>query len=97
MAEDPYHAVKAEIQTSLQTASTLRASFLRIASTANVDSEELNWARNEVSKVQLSLTSLAKLHSSYWKLSVVAYCGLLFVLFMLGVVEGHTSRSRCRP
>ncbi|KAG9019791.1 hypothetical protein FRB90_007934 [Tulasnella sp. 427] len=48
MAEDPYHAVKAEIQTSLQTASTLRASYLRIASTASSDSEELRWAGSEL-------------------------------------------------
>ncbi|KAG8944711.1 hypothetical protein FRC04_001610 [Tulasnella sp. 424] len=48
MAEDPYHAVKAEIQTSLQTASTLRASYLRIASTASPDSEELRWAGGEL-------------------------------------------------
>ncbi|KAG8853283.1 hypothetical protein FRB96_008368 [Tulasnella sp. 330] len=48
MAEDPYHEVKAEIQTSLQTAATLRASYLRIASTATGDSEELRWAGSEL-------------------------------------------------
>jgi len=48
MAEDPYHAVQAEVQSSLQAASTLRASFLRIRSTAREDSEELGWARNEL-------------------------------------------------
>jgi len=48
MSTDPYHAVQQEIQTSLQTASTLRASFLRIRSTARDDSEELIWARNEL-------------------------------------------------
>ena len=48
MSTDPYHAVQQEIQSSLQTAATLRASFLRIRSTAREDSEELIWARNEV-------------------------------------------------
>lgn len=48
MSTDPYHAVQQEIQSSLQTASTLRASYLRIRSTAREDSEELTWARNEV-------------------------------------------------
>ncbi|KAG8992048.1 hypothetical protein FRB95_004100 [Tulasnella sp. JGI-2019a] len=48
MADDPYHEVKAEVQTSLQTASTLRASYLRIASTATGDSEELRWAGSEL-------------------------------------------------
>ena len=48
MSTDPYHAVQQEIQSSLQMAGTLRASFLRIRSTAREDSEELIWARNEV-------------------------------------------------
>jgi len=48
MEEDPYHAVKAEIQTSLQTASTLLASYKRIASTASGESEELRWAGSEL-------------------------------------------------
>lgn len=48
MSQDPYHAVQREIQTSLQTASTLRASYLRIRSTARDESEELVWARSEV-------------------------------------------------
>ncbi|KAF9816604.1 hypothetical protein IEO21_04005 [Rhodonia placenta] len=48
MSIDPYHAVQQEIQASLQTASTLRASYLRIRSTARDDSEELVWARNEL-------------------------------------------------
>lgn len=54
MSTDPYHAVKAEIESSLQAASTLRASYLRIRSTAPEGSEELDWARNEVS---LSITT----------------------------------------
>ena len=49
MSVDPYHDVQSEIQSSLQTAEQLRASFLRIRSTARDGSEELEWARNEVS------------------------------------------------
>ena len=45
---DPYHAVQSEIQSSLQTADQLRASFVRIRSTARTESEELQWAQNEV-------------------------------------------------
>ena len=53
MSEDPYHAVQQEVQTSLQTASTLRSSYLRIRSTAREDSEELVWAKNEVSCLEV--------------------------------------------
>lgn len=50
MATDPYHAVQQEIQTSLQTATQLRASYVRIRNMAvREDSEELVWARNEAS------------------------------------------------
>ena len=52
MSGDPYDDVQQEIQTSLQTASTLRSSYLRIRSTAREESEELVWARNEVRRVQ---------------------------------------------
>ncbi|KAI0090398.1 t-SNARE [Irpex rosettiformis] len=49
MSEDPYNTVQEEVQTSLQAASTLRSSYLRIRSTAREpDSEELVWARNEL-------------------------------------------------
>ncbi|KZP15278.1 hypothetical protein FIBSPDRAFT_867369 [Athelia psychrophila] len=48
MSTDPYHAVQREIQSSLQTAAALRASFLRIRTMARDDSEELGWARNEL-------------------------------------------------
>ncbi|THU77201.1 hypothetical protein K435DRAFT_738648 [Dendrothele bispora CBS 962.96] len=49
MATDPYHAVQAEIQTSLQAAGQLRASYVRIRNMAvREDSEELIWARNEL-------------------------------------------------
>ncbi|KAI8976684.1 t-SNARE [Trametes punicea] len=48
MSTDPYHAVQQEVQASLQNASTLRASYRRIRSTAREDSEELIWARNEL-------------------------------------------------
>ncbi|RXW22035.1 hypothetical protein EST38_g3811 [Candolleomyces aberdarensis] len=48
MSVDPYHAVQQEIQTSLQTASQLRSSYVRIRNMAKEDSEELMWARNEL-------------------------------------------------
>ncbi|KAH9074240.1 t-SNARE [Lactarius deliciosus] len=48
MSIDPYHEVQSEIQSSLQTAEQLRASFLRIRSTAHDGNEELEWARNEL-------------------------------------------------
>ncbi|KIK68500.1 hypothetical protein GYMLUDRAFT_54123 [Collybiopsis luxurians FD-317 M1] len=48
IVEDPYHAVQQEIQTSLQTAGQLRASYVRIRNMARDDSEELAWARNEL-------------------------------------------------
>lgn len=48
MSTDPYHEVQREVQSSLQTAAALRASFLRIRTMAREDSEELGWARNEV-------------------------------------------------
>ncbi|KAI9438656.1 t-SNARE [Lactarius indigo] len=53
MSVDPYHEVQSEIQSSLQTAEQLRASFLRIRSTAHDGNEELEWARNEL-KAMLS-------------------------------------------
>ena len=49
MSVDPYHEVQSEIQSSLQTTEQLRASFLRIRSTARDGNEELEWTRNEVS------------------------------------------------
>ncbi|KAI0367650.1 hypothetical protein BV20DRAFT_1037555 [Pilatotrama ljubarskyi] len=49
MSTDPYHAVQQEVQASLQNAATLRASYMRIRSTAREESEELIWARNEAS------------------------------------------------
>ena len=55
MSGDPYDDVQQEIQTSLQTASTLRSSYLRIRSTAREESEELVWARNEVRRIQRDL------------------------------------------
>ncbi|KAF9239794.1 t-SNARE [Melanogaster broomeanus] len=48
MSIDPYHVVQQEIQSSLQTASTLHASYLRIRGMARDGSEELVWARNEL-------------------------------------------------
>jgi len=58
MSIDPYHAVQREIQTSLQTASQLNSSFLRIRSMARSDSEELMWARNEVRTDKCSLSKI---------------------------------------
>jgi hypothetical protein len=55
MSVDPYHEVQSEIQSSLQTAEQLRASFLRIRSTARDGNEELEWARSEVSCRELSV------------------------------------------
>jgi len=48
MSIDPYHEVQSEIQNSLQAAEQLRASFLRIRSTAREGNEELELARNEL-------------------------------------------------
>ncbi|KAI5996310.1 t-SNARE [Pisolithus albus] len=48
MSTDPYHAVQQDVQSSLQTAVTLRASYFRIQSTAREGSEELVWAQNEL-------------------------------------------------
>ncbi|KAN0084542.1 t-SNARE [Tylopilus felleus] len=55
MSIDPYHVVQQEIQSSLQTASTLRASYLRIRSMAREGSEELVWARNELKAILAAL------------------------------------------
>jgi hypothetical protein len=55
MSTDPYHAVASEVQSSLQNASTLRSSYVRIRNmTAGVsgDLEELNWARSEVRSIE---------------------------------------------
>jgi syntaxin 6 len=51
MSIDPYHQVQSDIQSSLQTAEQLRASFLRIRSTAREGNEELVLARHEVRPV----------------------------------------------
>ncbi|KAJ3492273.1 hypothetical protein NLJ89_g11262 [Agrocybe chaxingu] len=55
MSVDPYHAVQQEIQSSLQTATQLQSSFLRIQSMARPGSEELMWARNELKATLASL------------------------------------------
>ncbi|KAH9981638.1 t-SNARE [Russula compacta] len=54
MSVDPYHEVQSEIQSSLQAVEQLRASFLRIRSTAREGNEELEWTRNEL-KATLSV------------------------------------------
>jgi len=50
MSTDPYHAVQQEIETSLNAAVTLRASFLRIQNMTGgrEESEELRWAKSEL-------------------------------------------------
>lgn len=50
MSTDPYHVVQQEVQSSLQAASQLRASYVRIRNmqTGRDESEELTWARNEL-------------------------------------------------
>lgn len=55
MATDPYDVVKSEIQTGLQSASSLLSSFKRIRSTASDDNEELQYAKSEVSFLYSSL------------------------------------------
>ena len=57
MSIDPYHQVQSEIQSSLLAAEQLRASFLRIRSTAREGNEELEWARNEV-RIDYSVYSM---------------------------------------
>ncbi|KAG1736099.1 t-SNARE [Suillus paluster] len=65
MSTDPYHTVQQEIQSSLQTASTLRSSFLRIRSLAREGSEELVLARNELKATLAALeTDLEALEDS---------------------------------
>jgi len=48
MSTDPYHVVKDEIQSTLQSAESLLSSYRRIRSTAREDSEELNYAKSEL-------------------------------------------------
>ncbi|KII87576.1 hypothetical protein PLICRDRAFT_141427 [Plicaturopsis crispa FD-325 SS-3] len=48
MSTDPYHVVQKELQSSLQTAESLRSSYARIRGMARGESEELIWARNEL-------------------------------------------------
>ncbi|KAG2031429.1 t-SNARE [Suillus americanus] len=65
MSTDPYHEVQREIQSSLQTASSLRSSFLRIRSLARDGSEELALARNELNATLATLyTDLEDLEES---------------------------------
>ncbi|KAG1823548.1 t-SNARE [Suillus subaureus] len=65
MSTDPYHEVQREIQSLLQTASSLRSSFLRIRSLARDGSEELVLARNELKATLAALyTDLEDLEES---------------------------------
>ncbi|KAI0739065.1 t-SNARE [Daedaleopsis nitida] len=97
MSTDPYHAVQQEIQASLQTAATLRASFLRIRSTARDDSEELVWARNELKATLAALE--ADLEDLEESVNIVESTGArLFGLEEAEVIErrryvGHVRRE----
>ena len=71
MSIDPYHQVQSEIQSSLLTAEQLRASFLRIRSTAREGNEELEWARNEV-RIEWARIMYGKLYSLPAPLSPLA-------------------------
>jgi len=65
MSVDPYHQVQSEIQSSLLAAEQVRASFLRIRSTAREGNEELEWARNELKTTLSELeTDLGHLEES---------------------------------
>ncbi|KAJ7634802.1 t-SNARE [Roridomyces roridus] len=56
MSIDPYHAVQREISSSLQAATQLRASYVRIRNMAvREDNEELVWARNELKATLVAL------------------------------------------
>lgn len=79
MSTDPYHAVQQEIQSSLQSASTLRASYVRIRSTAREGSEELEWARNEVCVpcfLQYVAVVLTAVHCRYVCVAESYACGI---------------------
>ncbi|KAI1788671.1 t-SNARE [Ganoderma leucocontextum] len=95
MSTDPYHAVQQEIQSSLQTAGTLRASFLRIRSTAREDSEELVWARNELKATLAALE--ADLEDLEESVNVVESTGArLFGLEETEVIERRRYVSHVR-
>lgn len=59
MSHDPYELVKAEVESSLQSATSLHSSYLRIQKTlppsSHAASEELSWTRDEL---RATLTSL---------------------------------------
>ncbi|EJF57372.1 t-SNARE [Dichomitus squalens] len=95
MSTDPYHAVQQEIQSSLQTAATLRASYLRIRSTAREDSEELVWARNELKATLAALE--ADLEDLEESVNVVESTGArLFGLEETEVIERRRYVSHVR-
>lgn len=61
MAADPYFEVKAEVESSLITATSLHSSYLRILrtlpSSSHTSSEELSWALQELRATLSSLSS----------------------------------------
>ena len=76
MSVDPYHQVQSEIQSSLLAAEQLRASFLRIRSTARDGNEELEWARNEV-RVDIGVDGVSEPCSPPAPLSTLAQVNAL--------------------
>ncbi|KAI0298739.1 syntaxin 6, N-terminal-domain-containing protein [Multifurca ochricompacta] len=88
MSVDPYHEVQSEIQSSLQTAEQLCASFLRIRSTAREGNEELEWVCNEL---KASLSALeADLEDLEESVKIVETTGA----HMFGLKDGEVIQRR---
>ncbi|KAF8474447.1 t-SNARE [Russula ochroleuca] len=88
MSVDPYHQVQSEIQSSLLAAEQLRATFLRIRSTAREGNEELEWARNELKATLAALeTDLGDLEES---VKIVETTGAR----MFGLDDGEVIKRR---
>ncbi|KAI6043950.1 t-SNARE [Pisolithus marmoratus] len=83
MSTDPYHAVQQDVQSTLQTAVTLRASYFRIQNMAREGSEELVWAQNELKATLVALE--ADLEALEESVKVVESTGPQF--FNLGDAE----------
>ncbi|KAL4079438.1 syntaxin 6, N-terminal-domain-containing protein [Scleroderma citrinum] len=95
MSIDPYHAVQQDVQATLQAASTLRSSYLRIRNMAKEGSEELVWARNELKATLAALE--ADLEALEESVEVVESTGpRLFNLGDAEVMERRKYVSRVR-
>ncbi|KIM86788.1 hypothetical protein PILCRDRAFT_316430 [Piloderma croceum F 1598] len=92
MSTDPYHAVQHEIQSSLQMAATLRASFLRIRNMARDGSEELVWARNELKATLAGLE--ADLEDLDESVKCVAVCPESTGARMFGLDDAEVTERR---